>query len=81
VSKKSRKKQTKAPFVGIIGMGYVGLPLALAFVEGGAKVVGFDINTGQVDKINKGVSPIKHIPGNLLRNALKKGSFRATMRC
>jgi len=80
VSKKSRKKQTKAPFVGIIGMGYVGLPLALAFVEGGAKVVGFDINTGQVDKINKGVSPIKHIPGNLLRNALKKGSFRATSR-
>jgi UDP-N-acetyl-D-glucosamine dehydrogenase len=80
VSKKSKKNQTKAPLVGIIGMGYVGLPLALAFVEGGAKVLGFDINTKQVDKINKGISPIKHIPSGNLRKALKTKRFRATSR-
>ncbi|MHC4264372.1 MAG: nucleotide sugar dehydrogenase [Planctomycetota bacterium] len=80
MSKKSKKNQTKAPLVGIIGMGYVGLPLALAFVEGGAKVLGFDINTKQVDKINKGISPIKHIPSGNLRKALKTKRFRATSR-
>jgi UDP-N-acetyl-D-glucosamine dehydrogenase len=61
-------------------MGYVGLPLALAFVEGGAKVLGFDINTKQVEKINKGISPIKHIPRSNLQKALKTRRFRATSR-
>ncbi|MHC4255144.1 MAG: nucleotide sugar dehydrogenase [Planctomycetota bacterium] len=80
VSKKSKKTQTKVPLVGIIGMGYVGLPLALAFVEGGAKVLGFDINTKQVEKINKGISPIKHIRSSSLQKALKTRRFRVTSR-
>jgi UDP-N-acetyl-D-glucosamine dehydrogenase len=61
-------------------MGYVGLPLALAFVERGARVLGFDINTNQVDKINKAISPIKHTPSSNLRKALKTRYFRATSR-
>ncbi|MHC4466253.1 MAG: nucleotide sugar dehydrogenase [Planctomycetota bacterium] len=64
VSKKSKKTQTKVPLVGIIGMGYVGLPLALAFVEGGAKVLGFDINTRS----------------SSLQKALKTRRFRVTSR-
>jgi UDP-N-acetyl-D-mannosaminuronate dehydrogenase len=40
----ANKSDNKAPFVGIVGMGYVGLPLAREFVLRGAKVIGFDIN-------------------------------------
>jgi UDP-N-acetyl-D-glucosamine dehydrogenase len=80
VSKKIKNNQGKTPLVGIIGMGYVGLPLALAFVEGGARILGFDINAKQVENINKGISPIKHIPSSNLKKALKTRRFRATSR-
>ncbi|MHC4758407.1 MAG: nucleotide sugar dehydrogenase, partial [Planctomycetota bacterium] len=80
MSKKRKKNQTKAPIIGVIGMGYVGIPLALAFVRGGATVIGFDINTKQVEKINKGISPIKHIPRSSLQKALKTKRIRATNR-
>lgn len=68
----------KAPFVGIVGMGYVGLPLAREFVGGGAKVLGFDINKNTVKKINSGKSPLKHIPSEDILNMVKTGRFQAT---
>ncbi len=52
MAKKNSTKKTKAPYVGIVGMGYVGLPLAREFVRGGAKVLGFDVNSKMVAKVN-----------------------------
>lgn len=68
----------KAPFVGIVGMGYVGLPLAREFVIRGAKVIGFDINEANVKKINSGKSPLKHIPSEDISNMVKTGRFKTT---
>jgi UDP-N-acetyl-D-glucosamine dehydrogenase len=68
----------KAPFVGIVGMGYVGLPLAREFVARGAKVIGFDINEANVKKINSGQSPLKHIPSEDISNMVKSGRFKTT---
>lgn len=48
--------------VGIIGLGYVGLPLARAFATAGFRVLGFDIDTAKVAKLNAGKSFIKQIP-------------------
>jgi UDP-N-acetyl-D-glucosamine dehydrogenase len=70
--------KSKAPFVGIVGMGYVGLPLAREFVLRGAKVIGFDINEANVKKINSGQSPLKHIPSADITNMVKSGRFKTT---
>ena len=55
------KINSKKVNVGIIGMGYVGLPLALSFCEKGIKVTGIDINKKVVDLLNRGESHIHHI--------------------
>jgi UDP-N-acetyl-D-glucosamine dehydrogenase len=68
----------KAPYVGIVGMGYVGLPLAREFVLRGAKVIGFDINEANVKKINSGQSPLKHIPSADITSMVKSGRFVTT---
>ncbi len=63
--------------VGIIGMGYVGLPLALLFSEERFRVTGFDIDARKVDALNQGGSYIVRIPGTEIQLAQQKG-FRAT---
>ncbi|MGB8225966.1 MAG: nucleotide sugar dehydrogenase [Sedimentisphaerales bacterium] len=75
---KKSKSEKKAPFVGIVGMGYVGLPLAREFIGGGAKVLGFDINEANVKKINSGESPLKHIPSEDITNMIETGRFHTT---
>lgn len=64
--------------VGIIGLGYVGLPLALQFVRSGLQVVGLDIDVAKIEAINKGRSYIKHIEGAAIREQLKSGRLRAS---
>lgn len=59
--------------VGIVGLGYVGLPLSLRFVEAGYQVLGFDIDPSKVDKINSGQSYIEHIKASSIQQAVKKG--------
>ena len=66
--------------VGIIGLGYVGLPLAREFCAGGANVIGFDINETNVKRINSGKSPLKHIPHQQIKDMVKSGQFKATTR-
>ena len=75
-----RKKQPDdaAVSVGIVGLWYVGLPLAREFCEGGAKVLGFDINPRTVKLINRGKSPIKHIMNATMAEMIRSGRFRAT---
>jgi len=64
--------------VGIIGMGYVGLPLALAFVEKGFPVLGFDVDPSKVAKLNRGEGYIKHLDGGRIASARATGRFEAT---
>lgn len=64
--------------IGIVGLGYVGIPLALAALRRGIKVIGFDIDQKRVDDLNAGKSAIKHIPMDLIVEGVKTGHFIAT---
>lgn len=65
--------------VGIIGLGYVGLPLARVFAQAGVNVLGFDVDTAKVDKLNAGLSYIKQIPDSAIEEMVRAG-FSATHR-
>ncbi len=62
--------QNKTAIVGIIGLGYVGLPLAIHFGSKGFKVIGFDLDTRKIDKLLHGESYIKHIPAEPIRKMI-----------
>jgi UDP-N-acetyl-D-glucosamine dehydrogenase len=64
--------------VGIIGLGYVGLPLAVNFAEAGVQVIGFDKSETKVSKINSGENYIKDIRDAVLREVVDKITLRAT---
>jgi len=64
--------------VGIIGCGYVGLPLALRFSDVGQRVTGFDLDKSKVDKLNAGQSYIQHIPAEKIREHVQAKRFDAT---
>jgi len=72
-----RKIETREARLGIIGMGYVGLPLALLFSEERFAITGFDIDPHKVDTLNQGGSYIVRIPGTEVQSARENG-FRAT---
>lgn len=63
----------KKAFIGIVGLGYVGLPLSLRYAEAGYNVVGFDIDSEKVEKLNQGKSYIGHISPSKIANLLKSG--------
>ncbi|QQD19093.1 nucleotide sugar dehydrogenase [Spongiibacter nanhainus] len=67
----------KHAHIGVFGLGYVGLPLALAFAEAGYPVTGFDIDPEKVDALNHGRSYLSHIPPTRVRDTTQAG-FRAT---
>ncbi len=64
--------------VGIIGLGYVGLPLVIEFARVGFTVVGFDVDTKKVEKLKKGISYIGHIPSDFIKESVKKRGFLPT---
>ncbi len=64
--------------VGIVGMGYVGLPLMRTFCSAGFFCLGLDADSAKVDRLNAGKSYIKHIPASLIKRVLSKGLFRAS---
>ncbi len=64
--------------VGIVGLGYVGIPLALTAIRSGFKVLGIDIDKQRVQQLNRGESSIKHIPSSDIAEAVKTGKFEAT---
>ena len=66
--------------IGIIGCGYVGLPLALRFADVGQQVTGFDLDKFKIDKLNAGESYIQHIPADKIREHVKAKRFDATTR-
>jgi len=64
--------------VGIIGMGYVGLPLMRTFCAAGFSCLGFDIDKDKVEKLTAGRSYIKHIPSTLIKRVVAEGRFQAS---
>jgi len=69
--------QNKSARIGILGLGYVGLPLALNFNRNGYKVLGLDIDTKKTTAINEGRSYIEHIPSAEIAEMHGKGLFEA----
>jgi UDP-N-acetyl-D-glucosamine dehydrogenase len=64
--------------VGVIGCGYVGLPLGLRFAEAGHRVLGFDIDPNKVSKLNEGQSYIGHIPSSKIQQYVRSRHFAAS---
>lgn len=74
----AEKIKNKSALVGIIGLGYVGLPLAKTFADQGFQVLGFDINPDFVAKLNNGESYIEHIPSEWVAGMRNEKKFEAT---
>ena len=72
------KVEARTARVGIIGLGYVGLPLARTFAAGGFPVLGFDVDPAKVAKLRRNQSYIAHITPDILARCAAKGSRRPT---
>ena len=70
--------ESKSAVVGIIGLGYVGLPLAKTFVEAGFRCLGFDCDATKVERLKRGESYIAHLPGEWFGGCISSGSFEPT---
>lgn len=74
----SQKISSHTAKVGVIGLGYVGLPLVVEFAEAGFEVTGIDVQQSKVDAINRGESYIQDIPTSVLKPLVEAGKVRAT---
>ncbi|HSL88857.1 MAG TPA: NAD(P)-binding domain-containing protein, partial [Ignavibacteriaceae bacterium] len=72
------KINNKTATVGIIGMGYVGLPLALEFADKGFLTIGFDIDEKKIPLLNSGSSYINHIKSEKVKKVVNSKKFFAT---
>jgi UDP-N-acetyl-D-glucosamine dehydrogenase len=70
--------QEKTARVGVVGMGYVGLPIALLFARKGFQTTGFDIDPAKIDSLRKGGSYIKHIPDSEISQEVQSNHFLPT---
>ena len=61
--------------IGIVGLGYVGLPLALAFAEANNEVIGLDVDHSKIGKLASGLSYFKHIGSDQIAKVVKSGYF------
>lgn len=73
-----KKVKDRKIIVGVLGLGYVGLPLAREFALAGIKVIGFDIDEKKIRILNSGKSIIKHIPHCQVKTMVQAGLFKAT---
>jgi len=73
-----RKIEKRKALVGVVGMGYVGLPLVRTFCAAGFKCLGYDIDAKKVRALNAGRSYIKHISSETISDVVKRKQFRAT---
>ena len=72
------KTKDRSALCGVVGLGYVGLPLVIEFVRAGYKVIGFDVSQKVVDLLNDGRSHIKDVPASVVAEAVRSGKFVAT---
>ncbi len=73
-----RKIKEKSIIAGVIGLGYVGLPLAVEKAKAGFKTIGFDIQKSKTDKVNQGINYIGDVAGGDLSELVKNGMLQAT---
>jgi len=73
-----RERLRGTPTIGVIGLGYVGLPLAVAFAESGATVLGLDVDAGRVAAVRAGTSFIEDVPAATLGAAVRAGRLSAS---
>jgi len=74
----AKRIQDRTAIIGIIGLGYVGLPLMLASIDKEFRVFGFDIDADRVKELNRGISPLKHVSAERIAAAREAGQFQAT---
>jgi UDP-N-acetyl-D-glucosamine dehydrogenase len=72
------KAQDRSALFGIVGLGYVGLPLAMELIHAGYRVLGFDISTRVVEGLNAGRSHVQDVASDAVAQAVKAGKFTAT---
>ena len=68
----------KKSLIAVIGQGYVGLPLAMASVEAGWRVIGVDVSQTRVDTLNNGISPVEDVSDRDIQEAIDAGAYSAT---
>ena len=73
-----KKIDNRSANIGVIGLGYVGLPLAMEFVRAGFKVIGIDVDDEKVDMINSGNNYIQDVSDGALASAVSDGKLTAT---
>ncbi len=64
--------------VAVVGLGYVGIPLALGFADAGCRVLGYDADEGRILELQQGHSPLAHLPSARLKKALDSGHVEFT---
>jgi UDP-N-acetyl-D-glucosamine dehydrogenase len=69
---------SRSAVIGIVGLGYVGLPLAVAFAQAGFKVIGLDLDPRKVDQLNSGQSYIGDVPSDQIAEIVANGNFTAS---
>ncbi len=74
----AEKIRNKTACVGVVGLGYVGLPLAVEFGKAGFRVIGIDVSADKVDQINSGKSYIQDVPSAEVEELVRTGRLRAT---
>ena len=72
------KFESKTARIGIVGLGYVGLPLSKALLENGYSVIGFDVDQRKIDAIGEGRSYIKHLGDDFFKMIQTSEKFQAT---
>jgi UDP-N-acetyl-D-glucosamine dehydrogenase len=73
-----QKLKNRSARLGVVGLGYVGLPLAMEYARAGFKVTGFDVVASVVEALNQGRSHVRDVPSGVLQEAVSSGNFRAT---
>ena len=73
-----RKIESRQARVGVVGLGYVGLPLAVEFAQAGFTVTGIDLDQRKVDAVNRGESYIQDVPTADVKELVDAGRLRAT---
>lgn len=78
MSETLEKIKEKSAVIGIVGLGYVGLPLAIAFTSKDYRCIGFDVDQTKIDSINKGKSYIEHIASDPIAKGVHSGLLEGT---
>jgi len=73
-----QKIEAREAVIGVMGLGYVGLPLAIEFAKAGFRVVGLELDEKKVEALNRGESYIDDVPSEQVREAQARGSFTAS---